>query len=192
MPQATTALYYVFDRHPSDTGAHSAVRDLIAMPCRGARIPGEVVEFIGDSDCVEDLATHQCGTIRWDEHRHVATLLYVHPAHRRRGIATALWSTASTLHSRRTGKPLTISTARTVLGEVWARHLGLEAPLERLVLPLTPAAHTRDVPARLLVPDTTVALARDLAARYCLPLREVMACCQATVEAALAFKEGRR
>ncbi|GAA3762402.1 hypothetical protein HDA32_005822 [Spinactinospora alkalitolerans] len=81
VPDAMPDLFYVYDHRPADSGPHSTVRDLVAMPCEagGIRTSGETVPHIGDGDCRDDINANQLGAIRWSEHLGIATMLYVHP-----------------------------------------------------------------------------------------------------------------
>jgi GNAT superfamily N-acetyltransferase len=176
-------LFFVYNPKPNN--AFLSSRELVAMPCRpGGPREREIRPYVADSDCREDIARHQVGAMRWDDATAKVTMIYVPPALRRTGIATALWRAADRvplLH----GRTLTPSPHRTVLGELLCtRRLGIDAPLQSLVLPMTPAAKTAGAALRQLVPDDRDDFVRDISKRYDLPADRVDALCEPTFEAA--------
>ncbi|WP_052745512.1 hypothetical protein [Allosalinactinospora lopnorensis] len=186
-------LGYLFDEQPADSGAHSTVRDLIAVAPRNPLgiQAGQIVAFTEEAEAAFDRALLY-GSLRWSEQLDVVTMLYVEPGVRRAGIATALWQTAKEIHRHRTGRELGIGSGRTVLGELWMQRLGIAAPLSRLMLPMTLEQDTLDIDQRQLIPDDRAATIHEIACRYAVPTTHIDICCEPSIQAAQRRTEERR
>ena len=79
-------------------------------------------------DAIHPETGEQIGNMAWDDTDGEVARLNVHPGHRRRGVATALWNEAHRRASSENFVPPAHSSRRSKAGDAWAKKVGGELP----------------------------------------------------------------